>query len=248
MSTVTFIQNDAVGIVTLDRPLARHAVNARLMEDLRGALDAADAAEGVRVLVVTASGDQAFCAGGDLDWFSTLRTRDEGGAMCASMSKLMDRLAAGHRPVIAAQNGDAWGGGAEILCACHLRVAADDTRIGFRQAAMGLVTGWGGGARLMDILGPSRALDLLLTGRAVPARESLELGLLHRVVPRPQLMAEALALAVAIAQNAPDSLAALLDLARTPRQERPMLERRHFLDLWTRPWFRNRLDAWTERP
>ena len=122
--------------------------------------------------------------------------------------------------MIAAVNGDVLGGGCEVLVACHLRLAVGSARFSFRQAAMGVVTGWGGGVRVLRLLGRSRAQRLLLTAEVIDAAEARRIGLVDGVVEEPgRLMDEAFELARRIAANAPESIAAFLELARTYESE-----------------------------
>jgi enoyl-CoA hydratase/carnithine racemase len=136
------------------------------------------------VLVVTGAGDRVFVAGGDLKELSAIRTLDDARAMAATMRSVLDRVATLPVPVLAAVNGDAYGGGAEVAVACDIRIAADDVRCGFNQVALGIMPAWGGIERLTALLGRGRALALLTTGRVLDAATALDQGLFDEVVPR----------------------------------------------------------------
>jgi len=234
-----------VATLRLSRPARHNAIDGATMERLEEHLDTIEADDDVRVLIFTATGSRTFCAGGDLDYFSGLESREEGLAMSRRMQVLLDRLYRGPRPVIGAINGDAWGGGCELVTACHLRLAADNARFGFRQAAMGVVTGWGGGMRLFRLVGRAAALELLLTAEAVDATVARRLGLVDRVVPAAGLMDEAHELARRIAKNAPGSIRGFLELARAaqelPPAEARELETRLFGELWGEEHFQAKL-------
>jgi enoyl-CoA hydratase len=172
-----------VAVITIDRPQARNAIGLRTMDALEGALDRL-AREDVGALVVRGEGDSAFVSGGDLKELA--RIRDEAGAiaMASRMRRLLDRLATFPAPVLAAINGHALGGGAEVAVAADVRLAADDVRIGFTQVRLGIMPAWGGAERLTGLVGRSRALLLIGTGRVVDAAAAERIGLVDVVAPR----------------------------------------------------------------
>jgi enoyl-CoA hydratase/carnithine racemase len=146
---------------------------------------AIDAAAGANALVITGAGDRAFVSGGDLKELSALRTAEEAAAMASRMRSICDRLASFPAPVIAAINGHAFGGGAEVAVAADIRIAADDVKIAFNQVNLGIMPAWGGAERLATLVGRSRALLLAGTGDALGAAEAERIGLIDRVLPRP---------------------------------------------------------------
>lgn len=234
---VTFRVEGGVGVIRLNRPEVHNAVDGAMMEGLEGILDRVDREPDLRVLVLTGAGTRSFCAGGDLKYFAGLASRADGAEMSRRMTALLGRLADGPRPVIAAVNGDVLGGGCEVLVSCHLRLAVAGARFSFRQAAMGVVTGWGGGVRVLRLLGRAKALRLLLTADTVDAAEAWRLGLVDFVVEDPErLMDEAMGLARRIAANAPESIAAFLDLARTWETEGAAAAERREAELFALAW------------
>ncbi len=243
-------RRNGVVIVRLCRPEVHNAVDGAMLEGLESAVDQIEKNGEVAAVVLTGSG-RSFCAGADLSHLGALATHDDGLELSHRMRTVLGRLADGPRPVIAAIQGAAFGGGCEIVTACHLRIAADSARFGFRQAAMGVVTGWGGGARLFRLLGRSRALRLLLTAATIDAEEALRLGLVDRVVPAAQVMDEALAWAGEIAANSSDSVRAFLELARTWDHGTPAsvaeLEARLFERSWSGEHFRRKVRDWQLR-
>jgi enoyl-CoA hydratase/carnithine racemase len=170
-----------VAIITVNRPQARNAVALATMGELEEALDAA---AGAGALVVTGAGERAFVSGGDLKELAAIRTEAEAEAMALRMRRVCDRIAAFPAPVVAALNGHAIGGGAELAVAADIRVAADDATIAFNQAALAIMPAWGGLDRLGALVGRGRALLLAGTGRAVGAAEAERLGLVDLVLPR----------------------------------------------------------------
>jgi enoyl-CoA hydratase len=175
--------DDDVAILTIDRPEARNAIARATMAELAAALDEV-AASSARVLVLTGAGDRVFVAGGDLKELAAIRTHEDATAMAATMRTVLDRVATLPVPVVAAINGDAYGGGAEVAVACDIRIAPDDVHCAFNQVSLGIMPAWGGIERLTALIGRGRALALMTTGRRVSAEVALDQGLFDEIVPR----------------------------------------------------------------
>ncbi|MGW4477724.1 enoyl-CoA hydratase/isomerase family protein [Rhodococcus triatomae] len=173
--------DQGLAVVTIDRPHARNAIAPETMDQLDRALDEAT---GAQALVVTGGGDKAFVSGGDLKELSLLRTEEQAADMAWRMRSICDRIAHFPAPTIAALNGHALGGGAEVAVAADIRIAADDIRIGFNQVALAIMPAWGGAERLAAIVGRGRALMLAGSGQVLDAAEAARLGLIDRVLPR----------------------------------------------------------------
>lgn len=173
--------DDGLAVLTIDRPQARNAIALDTMEQLEKALDAA---AGARALVIKGAGDRAFVSGGDLKELSTLRTEEDASAMAKRMRSICDQLAGFPAPVIAALNGHAFGGGAEVAVAADIRVAADDIKIAFNQVELEIMPAWGGAERLAALVGKGRALLLAGTGTTLTAVEAERIGLVDLVLPR----------------------------------------------------------------
>ena len=172
-----------LAVLTIDRPHARNAIGLRTFGELERALDSI-ANSDASVVVFRGAGDRAFVSGGDVKELSAIR--DEAGAivMASRMRRLLDRLSTFPVPVIAAVNGHAIGGGAEVALAADIRMAADDINVGFTQVKLGVMPAWGGAERLAEIVGRSRAILLIGTGQILPASQALGMGLLDIVCPR----------------------------------------------------------------
>jgi enoyl-CoA hydratase len=173
--------DQGLAVITIDRPHARNAIAPHTMDQLEKAIDAA---EGSLALVIRGAGDRAFVSGGDLKELGALRTQDQAVAMASRMRSICDRLADFPGPVIAALNGHAFGGGAEVAVAADIRVAADDIKIGFNQVSLAIMPAWGGAERLADLVGRGRALLLAGSGAVLDAAEAQRVGLIDVVVPR----------------------------------------------------------------
>jgi enoyl-CoA hydratase len=197
---------DAVRVLTIDRPAVRNALNAALIEELDRALAEAADDDAVRVLVLTAAGDKAFCAGMDLKEFH----RDGYPAPCRSESFYQFKAGRYPKPVVAAVNGSAVGGGLELVIACDLAVCAAHALLGLPEITHGLLPA-GGGLDLVRRIPRAAAAELTLTGALIDARRAYELGLVNRVVEGERVLAEAISLAGRIATHRP---AAVLEARR----------------------------------
>jgi enoyl-CoA hydratase len=196
---------DGVAFVSVNRPDKLNALDERTMQELDAAFGAIDADAAVRGVIVTGAGEKAFVAGADIGELST-RTPVDGRDYTVRGQRVLDRIESLGKPVIAAVNGFALGGGCELALACHLRVAAEGARLGTPEVKLGLMCGYGGTQRLARLVGRGRALELLLTGEMVDAAEALRIGLVNRVVPKDRLLAESEALLRKMLANAPLSL------------------------------------------
>jgi enoyl-CoA hydratase/carnithine racemase len=197
-----------VALLTIDRPEARNAIGFATMAELEAALQEV-ARSDAAVAVVTGGGERAFVSGGDLKELSAVRTHEDARTMALRVRRILDRLAALPMPVIAALNGHALGGGAEVAIAADIRIAADDVRIGFNQVALGIMPAWGGAERLAALVGRSRALLAVTTGEQYDAASAQRMGLLDVVVPRPAFDDQWRALAERMAATAPGATRAL---------------------------------------
>jgi enoyl-CoA hydratase/carnithine racemase len=197
------IERDAaIGVLTINRPDARNALNVRTMDELRRAVLELKHDAAIRAVIITGAGDKAFVAGADIKELVRLGP-DEAKAYALAGQHVFDLIENMGKPVVAAINGAALGGGCELAMACTLRVAAETAKLGQPEIHLGLIPGFAGTQRLPRLVGKGRALDLVLTGRNVTAREALEIGLVNRVAAPAELMTEARALASVLAEKPP---------------------------------------------
>jgi len=200
--------DEGVAVVTIDRPEARNAIGFATTDALGAAVDEVSDS-GAAVLVLRGGGDRAFVSGGDIKELGSIRTHEAAVAMARRVRTLLDRVAAFPVPVIAALNGHALGGGAEVAVAADIRIAADDIRIGFNQVTLGIMPAWGGAERLAQLVGRSRALLAIATGELYDAASAQSLGLVDLVVPRVSFDDEWRALAHRLAASAPGATRAV---------------------------------------
>ncbi len=194
-----------VALLTLNRPAALNALNIALMRELVDALHSLEAGPDCHVVVLRGAGERAFAAGADVREMASLSATDLAAANPFARWEEVARI---RLPIIAAVRGYALGGGCELALACDLIVAGDDAKFGQPELALGIIPGAGGTQRLTRAVGRARAMELILTGRTIDAREAESIGLLTRVVPAEQTMTAALELAATIAAQPVAAVAA----------------------------------------
>ncbi len=174
---------DHVLHLTLNRPEKRNALNLALLDEIASTLAGYRGDENIKLALLTGAGDKAFAAGGDLKELDAVRSETDTIAMSRRGRRALDQIRYFPLPVIGAINGLALGGGAELALACDLRIAAHHAEIGLIQSRLNVTTAWGGGIDLLDLVGDSRALHMLITGQRVKASEALSLGMVNAVAP-----------------------------------------------------------------
>jgi enoyl-CoA hydratase len=192
-------------LITLNRPRVLNALNTATLEELAAAAEDCAVDPAIRVVAITGAGDKAFAAGADIAEVATMDGA-AGQAHAERGQAIFRRLETLGKPVIAAVNGFALGGGCELAMACAFRIASDSARFGQPEVKLGLTCGFGGTQRLPRLVGRGMALKLLLTGTIIPAPEALRIGLVDEVVPAGELPARVEALALEIAAQAPIAL------------------------------------------
>jgi enoyl-CoA hydratase/carnithine racemase len=191
---------DGIGVITVNRPAVRNAINRRVIDAVRAALDAFADDEGVGLVMFTGAGDRAFVAGADI---AELQGRTLLDGLAATLQRLYDEIEGFEKPTIAAVNGHALGGGCELALACDIRLASEHARFGLPETALSIIPAAGGTQRLARLVGKGRALELILTGRAIDADEALRIGLVSRVVPHEALTGAARETAARILSKGP---------------------------------------------
>lgn len=199
---VTFERDGAVGVVTLRRPEKFNALDIPMLRALEAALDAAEEADGVRVVLLCGEG-KGFCAGGDVDAWSTMSAADFQTKWVRYGHRVFDRLARLRPPTIAVLSGHALGGGLELAAACDFRIAERQVKLGFPETSIGVVPGWSGTQRAVRRFGVQTVRWLALGGEMLLAPEALSLGVVDRVVETGKAFAEAKAWAEKIAERGP---------------------------------------------
>jgi enoyl-CoA hydratase len=189
---------DRIATVIINRPEKLNALNAQAKADLREAFERFASDPEVGVVVMTGAGEKAFVAGTDIGELTSL-TRESGREFAARGQDIFDRIERMDKPVIAAVNGYALGGGCELALACHIRIASDKARFGQPEVNLGIIPGYGGTQRLARLIGRGRATEMILTGAQVDAAEALRIGLVNKIFPHAELMPRVTQMAQTIA-------------------------------------------------
>lgn len=211
MSLILTRLDDHIGTITLNRPDKLNAFFGTMREDLLHALQSLQSDDACRAVVITGAG-RAFCAGGDVEYMAGLQKNGD----VATLRKLLDagravvmQISEMSKPVIASVNGIAAGAGCNLALACDYRIASDQAKLGESFVKIGLHPDWGGTWFLPRLVGPSRAFELMVTGRMIEAQEALSMGMVDRVVPAGDLAGETETLATVIASGPPIAIAAI---------------------------------------
>jgi enoyl-CoA hydratase len=203
-------RDGAVATITINRPKVLNALNTATIDELRRAILEIKADAAIHVAILTGAGEKSFVAGADINELA-VQTPAGGREHAIAGQHVLDLIEQMGKPVIAAINGYALGGGCELAMACTIRIAADTAKLGQPEINLGLIPGYAGTQRLARIIGKGRALELLLTGDQVSAQDAHRLGLVNRVVPAAELMVEARKLAAALASKAPLAIRYILE-------------------------------------
>lgn len=203
MSTVRLdYKNEHIAVLTLNRPEAANAFSLQLLADLNTALEEVEQNKELRALIITGSGEKAFCAGADLKEREHMND-DEVVATVSKIRNSVTRVEDIEIPTIAAINGAAFGGGLELALGCDIRIASEKAKVGLTETSLGIIPGAGGTQRLPNLVGLGKAKYLILTAKRLTSDEALEIGLVEEVVPSESLMDKAMEIADAIAHNGP---------------------------------------------
>lgn len=198
---LTSLENGIL-IVTVNRPDKLNALNKNVMSDLDAAMNEIEINSDIKAVILTGAGQKAFVAGADISEFVGL-SNEEGKALAKRGQDVFFRIENCTKPIIAAVNGFALGGGCELAMACHFRVASDSAKFGQPEVNLGLIPGYGGTQRLAQLIGKGRALELLMTGNMIDASIALEYGLVNHVVPQDDLLPKAKMILEQIIAKAP---------------------------------------------
>ena len=198
---------ESIATIMINRPAKLNALNKETISDLSKAIKLLSKNEEVRAIILTGSGEKAFVAGADISEFANY-TIVEGAQLAAEgQESLFDLIEGLKKPVIAAVNGFALGGGLELAMACHFRVASDNAKMGLPEVTLGLIPGYGGTQRLPQLVGKGRAMEMIMTAAMISAEEGKQYGLVNHVVPQAELLSFTTVIAHKIIKNAPFAIA-----------------------------------------
>ena len=184
MSNMKYIQvepQEDVAIIRINRPEALNAMNTDVISELSRAIDIVGVDDGIKVVIITGAGDRSFCAGADISYMVDIdpMTAERYASSAQSVLNKIEKL---EKPVIAAVNGFALGGGCELAMVCDLRIASSNAKLGQPEVTIGIPPGWGGTQRLMRIVGPAKAKELVFTGKMITADEAFQIGLVNKII------------------------------------------------------------------
>jgi 3-hydroxypropionyl-coenzyme A dehydratase len=170
-----------IAVLKIHRPEALNAMNLDVISELSRAIDLISVDQGIKVLIITGSGDRSFCAGADISYMVDIDavTAEKYASSAQSMLNKIEKM---EKPVIAAINGFALGGGCELALVCDLRIASENAKMGQPEVTIGIPPGWGGTQRLLRIIGPAKAKEMIFTGKMISAQEAENIGLVNKVV------------------------------------------------------------------
>jgi 3-hydroxypropionyl-coenzyme A dehydratase len=184
MSTMKYIQLEPEGdiaIVRINRPEALNAMNVDVVSELSRTIDIIAADDSIKVVIITGAGERSFCAGADISYMVNIDPM-QAERYATSAQSVINKIERLEKPVIAAVNGFALGGGCELAMACDIRIASNNAKIGQPEATIGITPGWGGTQRLMRLVGPVKAKEMIFTGKMITADQAAQIGLVNRVV------------------------------------------------------------------
>ena len=202
---------DGILTITINRPEKLNALNREVMAELNLVLDGIAINEAIQSAIITGSGSKAFVAGADISEFNGYAD-DEGKAVAKVGQHTFFRIENSTKPIIACVNGFAVGGGCELAMACHFRIGSENAKFGQPEVNLGLIPGYGGTQRLVQLIGKGRALELMMTGNMIDANTALNYGLVNYVVPQEALLTTAIDLLKTINAKAPKAISAVITL------------------------------------
>jgi len=205
-------------VITINRPDKLNALNKDVFTDLDSALNEIENNPEIRSVIITGAGPKAFVAGADISEFGGLN-KNEAMALAKRGQDIFARIENCSKPIVAAVNGFALGGGCELSMACHFRIASDNAKFGQPEVNLGLIPGYGGTQRLVQLIGKGRALELLMSGNMIDANTALQYGLVNYVVKQEELLAKARSILESINSKAPLSVAACIKAANAVYDE-----------------------------
>jgi enoyl-CoA hydratase len=250
--TFQYIRTDLANhiyIITINREDKMNALNSTLLQEIKEAVTFASNNGEVYGIIITGVGKKAFAAGADIDEFKDF-SKEEGTALSAAGHEVMNTIDGCLKPIIAAVNGFALGGGCELAMACHMRIATPNAKFGQPEVNLGLIPGYGGTQRLLQLIGKGKAIEMLTTADMIPADEALRLGLVNHVVDHAELMEKCYAIINKIAIKSPQGIAKTMECIHAffdSNQDGMDVEIRHFGSCFDTNEFREGTSSFLEK-
>ncbi|MFB9120295.1 enoyl-CoA hydratase-related protein [Bergeyella porcorum] len=219
MENIIIDRDHKTAIITINRPQSLNALNAKTIQELSEAIDALNADQDCRVIILTGSGEKSFVAGADIKEFSDFNTEQAEALARNGQNSLFNKLENSKKPTIAAINGFALGGGLELAMSCHIRYASDNAKLGLPEVTLGLIPGYGGTQRLPKLVGKGIANEMIFSAKMISATKAKEIGLVNEVCTQEELLDKTKELAAQIAKNSPmgiEKAIEVINLSDTP--------------------------------
>ena len=217
---ITLQTEEKIAIVTINRPLSLNALNSQTILELSTVFNDLDADHEIRVIILTGSGEKSFVAGADIKEFADFGTKAAEDLARNGQNILFDTVENLSKPVIAAVNGFALGGGLELAMSCHIRYASENAKLGLPEVTLGLIPGYGGTQRLPKLVGKGRANEMIFSAKMISAQKAKEIGLVNEVFSIEVLLAKTKELATTIAKNSPMAISkAIVAVNKSDQQD-----------------------------
>jgi enoyl-CoA hydratase len=240
--------NDKTATVWLNRPQALNALNKELLGELSSFLDEAEKNSDIRVIILAGSGEKSFVAGADIKEFSDFTGMQGENLARNGQEKVFNKIENFPKPVIAAVNGFALGGGLELAMACHFRIASENAKLGLPEVTLGLIPGYGGTQRLPKLIGKGRAAQMIFTAEMISAQKAKEFGLVNDVVEQSELLSVAKSIAGKITKNSPIAIEKAIQAVNASDSKNGFeLEIKLFGELFEESDFREGVSAFAEK-
>ena len=211
MENILIEKQDAIAIVTINRPTKLNALNKATIQELHDGFKSLNEDKSVKAIIVTGSGEKAFVAGADISEFAHFSVEEGGNLAAQGQALLFDFVQNLETPVIAAVNGFALGGGLELAMSCHFRVASDNAKMGLPEVTLGVIPGYGGTQRLAQLVGKGRAMEMIMTAGMIDAETAKNYGLVNHVVAQEELLDFTKAIATKITKNSSVAIAKAIE-------------------------------------
>ena len=211
MENILIEKQDAIAIVTINRPTKLNALNKATIQELHDGFKSLNEDKSVKAIIVTGSGEKAFVAGADISEFAHFSVEEGGNLAAQGQALLFDFVQNLETPVIAAVNGFALGGGLELAMSCHFRVASDNAKMGLPEVTLGVIPGYGGTQRLAQLVGKGRAMEMIMTAGMIDAETAKNYGLVNHVVTQEELLDFTKGIATKITKNSSVAIAKAIE-------------------------------------
>ncbi len=217
---ITIETEEKIAVVTINRPLSLNALNSQTILELSKVFNNLDSDQEIRVIILTGSGEKSFVAGADIKEFADFGTKAAEDLARNGQNILFDTIENLSKPVIAAVNGFALGGGLELAMSCHIRYASENAKLGLPEVTLGLIPGYGGTQRLPKLVGKGRANEIIFSAKMISAQRAKEIGLVNEVFSTEELLAKTKELATTIAKNSPMAISkAIVAVNKSDQQD-----------------------------